>query len=637
VNLFSRKSPEKTPEPPRSQPDDSLNELRRLLVGPLAVQLEEMQELLKDQSLNPDDVSKILPEAIMIRSSRDNQIVMAMEPVIEDAIKSSIRKDPRNLVEVLVPVMLPAIKKAITALIKEMIQNFSATLEHGLSMRGLKWRYEAFKTKKPFGEIALIHSLIYQVEQVFLIHKETGLVLQSAASEDTVVQDPDMVSSMLTAIQDFVRDSFGGSQDDSLDNLQFGDRSVWIEHTSQAVLAAVVWGNAPEDFRSVLRETLSTIHFEHIDSLRKFNGNTAPFEITKSRLSDCLRSKFKAKKQNPFIVWTLTASTVFVIGYWSFFSIREYMRWTDYLDRLHREPGIVITETKKSSGKYYMFGLRDPLSEDPVKILGEAKLEEDKVKFDWELYHSSHPVFIIRRISSILNPPKTVTFELKNNILHARGFAPRQWIADAGKLAEIIPGVLGFESKGLIAVDAGQIQTNRKKIEKMFFFFDTVSAEIRPEQSVQVDELSGTIKELIGMTQVFGKDIRIEIVGHTDSIGTDERNSEVSRKRAESLFSALVSRGISPEIFTTRGAGSKEPLKEELTEADREMNRCVSFGIFVTDKESNPEEPVSPGLPPPEQKPLPKAEGVVSPKPEQSKTAVETPVPPRNTAEFGPM
>ncbi len=632
-NLFTRKSPEKTAEIHRTQPDDSLNELRRLLVGPLAAQFEEIQELLKDQSLHPEEVSKILPEAIMIRSSRDNQIVMAMEPVIEEAIKSSIQKDPRTLVEVLVPVMLPAIKRAITALIKEMIQTFSATLEHGLSMRGLKWRYEAFKTKKPFGEIALLHSLIYQVEQVFLIHKETGLVLQSLASEDTIVQDPDMVSSMLTAIQDFVRDSFGGSQDDSLENLQFGDRSVWIEHTSQAVLAAVVWGNAPEDFRSVLRETLSTIHFEHIDNLRKFKGNTAPFEITKGRLSDCLRNQFKAKKQNPFVVWTLISLAVFGIGYWSFFSVRDYLRWTDYLDRLHEEPGIVITETKKTSGKYYVFGLRDPLSEDPVKILGKSKLEADQVKFDWELYHSSHPVFIIRRISSILNPPKTVTFELKNNILYASGFAPQQWIDDARKLAEIIPGVLGFQSDGVIAVDVKQIQTVRKKIEKMFFFFDTISAEIRPEQAAQVDELGREISELVRMTHVFGKDIRIEIVGHTDSIGTDERNMEVSRQRAESLFSALVSRGIGAEIFTTRGAGSKEPLKEELTEADREMNRCVSFNITVTDKENKPEEPALPLPRSPEQKTADQAE----PSHPQPEPPAEPRQPVQNSAESGPL
>ncbi len=296
-NLFTRKTSEKTSEDDWVQADDPVEELRKLLVGPLQSQFDEIRELLKDQTLNPEEVSRILPEAIMIRSSRDKQMVHAMESVTEEAIKASVRKDPRNLVDTLVPVMLPAIKRAITSLIKEMIQSFSATLEHGLSMRGLKWRFEAFKTKKPFGEVALLHSLMYQVEQVFLIHKETGLLLQNVVTEDAVAQDPDMVSAMLTAIQDFVRDSFGAGQNDTLENLQFGERSVWIEQSSQAVLAAVIWGNAPAEFPSLLRETLDAIHFEQLDILRSFDGDTAPFEATKSRLSDCLKSQFKAKEK----------------------------------------------------------------------------------------------------------------------------------------------------------------------------------------------------------------------------------------------------------------------------------------------------------------------------------------------------
>jgi OOP family OmpA-OmpF porin len=595
-NLFTRKSSEKPPEPPRVQTDESLNELRRLLVGPLQFQFEEIQELLKNQSIHPEEVSKILPEAIMIRSSRDQQMVMAMEPVVEDAIKASIKKDPKNLVEVLVPVMLPAIKKAIATLIKEMIQSFSATIEHGLSMRGLKWRYEAFKTKKPFGEIALLHSLIYRVEQVFLIHKETGLVLQTAAAEDTVVQDPDMVSSMLTAIQDFVRDSFGGSKDDALENLQFGDRSVWIEQTSQAVIAAVVWGNAPEDIRRVLHETLSAIHFEHIDKLRSFKGDTAPFEATSGRLSDCLRSQFQAKRQHTAILWTIAGLLLVCIGYGSFFFIRDYLRWDDYLERLHDEPGIVITETKRQSGKFYVFGLRDPLSAEPLEILRKVKLEPDKVKFDWELYHSSHPDFIIRRIKTILRPPETVSFELKNNILHVSGAAPRQWLADAEKLVETIPGILGFQSDKVIVIELNDIEVFKKKIENTFFFFDTVSTKIKAGQEPLVEDLVKDIKETEQLTKSFDKNLRIEIIGHTDSKGTDERNLEISRNRAEEMLSLLISQGLSPEMFTLKGVGAREPLKEEISEPDREFNRCVNFAVMIQNKDGSKDE----ALPAPE-------------------------------------
>ncbi len=586
-NLFARKSPENVPEDHLTQTDDSLNELRKLLVGSLQSQVEEIQELLKNQGIHPEEVSKILPEAIMIRSSRDNQILRAMEPITEEAIKTSIERDPRVLVDVFVPVMLPAIKKAITSLIREMIQTFSATLEHGLSMRGLKWRFEAFKTKKPFGEVALLHSLIYQVEQIFLIHKDSGLVLQHVASDEAVTQDPDMVSGMLTAIQDFVRDSFGGGKDDSLENLQFGDRSVWIEQTSQAVVAAVVWGNAPEEFRSILRETLDAIHFKHIDTLRSFDGDTAPFEA-EERLSDCLKSQFKSKEKNSFLLWVLLTVLIVCIGYWSFFFIRDHIRWKDCVERLHNEPGIVITETGRKSGRYYIFGLRDPLSENPGEILEKTKLEPEKMRFNWELYHSSHPIFIIRRIRSILRPPETVTFELKNSILHARGTASYEWVVDAEKLAETIPGISGFRSDDIVVIDLKAIETSKEQIEKTLFFFDKVSAKIRSGQEDTVRELVRHIQETDHLAQILDKDIRIEITGHTDSTGSNEKNLEISQKRAEELFSIFVSQGVRPELFTVTGAGSSALLREENSEADREFNRCVSFKMTLKDKESRP-------------------------------------------------
>ncbi|MCP4345282.1 MAG: OmpA family protein [Desulfobacterales bacterium] len=576
-------------DPPHtSQQDDPLNELRSLMMGPVEDQFGKIQQMLnalENQEIQADEVSRVLPEAILLRSSRDKQIIKAMETITEETISSSVKKDPRIIVDVLVPVMIPAIRKAITSLIKEMIQSFSATLEHGLSMRGLKWRFEAFKTKKPFGEVALLHSLVYQVEQVFLIHRDTGLVLWNVAADEVIAQDADMISSMLTAIQDFVRDSFSASHDDSLETLQFGDRSIWIEQSSQAVLAAVVRGNAPVELQTSLRETLDAIHFEQLDNLRAFNGDTDPFAATEPRLTDCLKSQRKQKKQNPFIIWSMIVIAVSCIGYWIFISAWNYMDWKTYLEKLHDAPGIVITETeKKFSGNYYIFGLRDTLADDPASLLKGLRIKPEKVKYKWELYHSSHPDFVIRRIKSILRPPETITFELKDNILYAKGSASHQWVVETGKLVESIPGILGFHSENIIDTDLENIDVTMKKIEKTLFLFDTVSTRIKPGQENLLDELTRDIKEINRLAQIFDKRVYIEITGHTDSVGTDEKNREISQKRAEELASAFVDRGLKNEIFTIRGVGANEPLKEELSEADREYNRSVSFKLEVTDK-----------------------------------------------------
>ena len=55
-----------------------------------------------------------------------------------------------------------------------------------------------------FAEVVLRHTLVYQVEHAFLIHGHTGLLIAHAAAENATSQDPQLVSSMLTAIQDFI-------------------------------------------------------------------------------------------------------------------------------------------------------------------------------------------------------------------------------------------------------------------------------------------------------------------------------------------------------------------------------------------------------------------------------------------------
>ena len=119
---------------------------------------------------------------------------------------------PRTLVNILYPTIVPAIRKSIGETIDETFQRLNQTLKYSLTWRGLKWRWEAWRTGRPFAEVVLKHTLVYQVEHVFLIHRHTGLLIAHVAAENAASQDPQLVSSMLIAIQDFVRDSFSGAE-----------------------------------------------------------------------------------------------------------------------------------------------------------------------------------------------------------------------------------------------------------------------------------------------------------------------------------------------------------------------------------------------------------------------------------------
>jgi len=104
-------------------------------------------------------------------------------PTLERAAENSIRSDPRTLVNILYPLILPAIRKSIGETVDETYQSFNETLKQSFSFKGLGWRVESWRTGLPFGEVVLRHTLVYQVEHVFLIHRKTGLLICHVAAE----------------------------------------------------------------------------------------------------------------------------------------------------------------------------------------------------------------------------------------------------------------------------------------------------------------------------------------------------------------------------------------------------------------------------------------------------------------------
>ncbi len=434
--------------------DDSLGELRQLLLGPTQVRLEKLEDRIDNWELLASDVSRVLPQAISLRSAQDTKIETVLEPITANAIKTSIKKDRKVLVDALFPIMGPAIRKAIASSIQAMIEGFNQVLEHSLSLKSLKWRLEALRTKKSFAEVVFLHTLIYHVEQIFLIHRDTGLVLQHVVSNAEVAHDPDLISSMLTAIKDFVQDSFGAQKEESLETLRVGERSVWIEHGPHAFLAAVIRGNPPRDYVTTLCETLEEIHIDHKEKLQDFSGDSTPFSDTRDPLEKCLQaqSKGETKKSSP-LGWLIIATILGLILVWALYGFYNHRKWSRLEDRLQNEPGIVVTDIKKIDGKMHVIGLRDPLAEDPNTFLASYGMSSDDIGFRWEAFHSSHPALATQRIVEILAPPDTVTIEYAGGILKASGSALHEWLLATRKMARALPWLVDFQLNQVVNID----------------------------------------------------------------------------------------------------------------------------------------------------------------------------------------
>ena len=79
-------------------------------------------------------------------------------------------------------------------------------------------------------------------------------------------------------------------------------------------------------------------------------------------------------------------------------------------------------------------------------------------------------------------------------------------------------------------------------------------------------------------------DTNIEIIGHTDSKGTDAHNMTLSQRRATSVAGYLQRNGITSSRVKTRGMGESDPIASNETEEGRASNRRVEFVITANQK-----------------------------------------------------
>jgi outer membrane protein OmpA-like peptidoglycan-associated protein len=565
---------------PSQNDEENMAELRTLLLGPAEAQIAEVHARLTDPKRQLEEVSNVLPAAISVRSRKNDELSNALAPTVATALHQSVRKNPQPLADAIFPIIGPAIRKAIATALSGMVQSLNQSMAHSLSAQGLKWRLEALRTGKTFAEVVLLKTLRYRVEQVFLIHQETGLLLQQVSAPGIQLQDADMVSGMLTAIQDFVHDSFGTAKGDELEALRVGELTVWVERGPLAVLAAVIRGNAPQDLRALFQETLERIHLQFGTSLSEFKGDAAPFSATAPLLEDCLQAHYeagrtKAQEQRRITPVTVIASVLLIaLIIWGFFWLRDKRRWDSYVERLRNEPGIIIAETGRRDGKYFLSGLRDPLARDPQLVLQESQVDPGQVISHWEPFQALSPAFVLARARSLLNPPATVRLSLRDGALEAEGFASHDWIVETRRAARLLPGLGAFGEAGLLDLN---------RIEDTLLMFELDRAELVPGQAAKFNLLAADIERLQSLAVGLHKNVRLEISGHADGSGAEARNVTLSNERAQTVASALEARLPKWPNLTISAVGSKERVREELTEADRASNRSVTFRVVASD------------------------------------------------------
>lgn len=105
--------------------------------------------------------------------------------------------------------------------------------------------------------------------------------------------------------------------------------------------------------------------------------------------------------------------------------------------------------------------------------------------------------------------------------------------------------------------------------------FDTGKSVLKPGAYTTVDRLASALKE--------APDRKVVIEGHTDSMGSDEYNQELSQRRAQAVQTALLERGVGSGQVTAYGKGETFPVASNEDASGRQQNRRVEL-VFTNDK-----------------------------------------------------
>jgi OOP family OmpA-OmpF porin len=567
-------------------------ELRHLIVAPEQEELAAIEDRLDNLEKRTEDVSEVVAEAIhMRRATGDQALANALAPTIQETLRESVRRDPHVLADALFPVMGPAIRKSITETLRSMLESFNEALDNSFSARGIQWRIEAMRTGKPFSEIVMMHSLLYRVEQVFLIHRETGLVLNHIVAPTVATQDPDMIAGMLSAIQQFVRDSFQARKDETLGSLNVGELQVWLEESPNAVLAAVVRGHAPADFREAMNEALEDIQRHFSSALANFKGDAGPFRAADERLSRLLETRYREsppekKKPRTALIVGGVALALFLgwLGYVSYLS----WEWSRFLNALQKQPGVVVVSYARDGRTFHIQGFRDPLSADPKALVSQAGLDPEKADLQLAPYYSLDDAIVAKRAEEILHPPSTVKLTANHGQLQAEGSASQQWITKLEERAPWIAGVTKVDDSHLLNSNLQQLYTLKNSIESVVLLFPLGSADVQTGQDAKLAEVQNRIRELQTQSEGFHQAVTIDLIGHSDTSGIEGTNLVLSQQRAEQIRRFLLRGGIRRDVLRPSGVGTTQPLRDESSEEGRQLNRSVTFKVsFASNAAAN--------------------------------------------------
>lgn len=516
-----------------------------------------------------------LADQRIVELERINRELSTQLPgLVTAALGNAVHRNRASIVDALFPVIGPIIRKAIAEALRGMMRDLNQVLEHGFSPRGIRWRIEAWRSGVPFAQIVLKHSLRYQIDHVFLIERDSGLVLHRESSPGLPDLDADAIAGMLTAIGQFVRDSVGRDGGDSLEAARVGEHLLWLQDGPRASLACFIKGVPPDALRVVLSDRLEQIHAQLSntpDGTLDHGAAVSPDLATSleptalvaasAALADDEGAERKRPSQWPMLIIVL----VIVLGLaWYFLHIA---RWNERVETLRSglvaHPGFLLSAIEsKPWRRLSVHGLLDADADPLHPLLERVDLGEVKAELDISGYLSSDDAIVLKRATRLLDAPAGVQLAVNEGVLVVSGQAASEWIERRRGQAPWVTGVRGVDWQvAEMAAPATPVAPTDPKadaraaldaliveIEQTTLRF-TTDTEPSDDANAELRRVAGSLKEAGALAATAGVTLHLNFDGYSDAPGSAEINAKLRIARAGWLRDGLREAGVAADLL----------------------------------------------------------------------------------------
>jgi len=533
--------------PDAAAPASDLDRLKDILLGDELGALDALDARVEKVEREQSELPARLPGAIeSAEQDGAERMAHALAKPVAHALGTAVRENRQVIVDVLFPVIGPAIRKAIAEALRNLVTDVNGAIESSFTPRGLRWRFEAWRSGVPYAQIAIKDTLNYGIDHVFLIERGSGLVLDRESAPHLPDLDSDAIAGMLTAIGEFVRDSVG-SGGGTLDSARVGEHLLWVVHGPRANLACFLHGVPPPRLHALLEQRLEALHAgfgadgRSVDdaSRESLHPEVLMYE---ARAAD----RSAALSASPWPMRIVSLAALALLG-WMIVRNERANAWVESVRaRLASHHGFVLTGIERQGRDALIArGLFDPDAEPVATALGD---DAPRVTLDTVGYVSTDDAIVARRARRLLAAPQSVTIAVDGGALALGGRAVAAWVDTARERAAWVPGVRRVDFS--VASESDEAARARDELDtlagslperRVAFVRET---ELAPDAAAVFEAIVGDALRAQSLAATAGVSIAWIATGTNDDPGSDATNARVRAERARWLVEALAARGI---------------------------------------------------------------------------------------------